>query len=172
MTELKGSNMKIKPLMSLIAIVILLLLTQVAIAQDDELIRLTKYQLEAKKPGIAALLGVISPIPGLGHYYAGEVSGLKRILLPYAAGIGAIVIGFTFFREKEEDWLYEEEEELSLAGATLVLTGLIIVLATKIVEPFDAYDCAVKYNAKLLKKYNLNLATRRANSTFALTYRF
>ena len=145
---------------ALIAIVVLLLLTQIAIAQDDELVRLTKYQLEAKDPGIAALLGVISPLPGLGHLYAGAEDRAVSFIVPYVLGIGAIVA------------VLYPETELSPEGAVVILIGSITVLVTKIIEPFDAHKSAVKYNAKLLEKYKLDLSFRKTDKAIAVTCRF
>ena len=153
----------------LIAIVVLLLLTQVqvAVAQDDELVRLMKYQLEAKDPGMAALLGVIGP-PSLGHYYAGARNRGKVFGTFYVLGIGAIVVGSQLkepvYEEGKYSWELEKTGEgLSPEGAVLIFIGSATLLATKIIEPFDAYKSALKYNAELLKVYRLNLA---------LTYQF
>lgn len=152
----------------LIAIIALLLLTQIAVAQNDELMRLTKYQLEAKDPGMAALLGVISPLPGLGHYYAGAWDRAEYFIAPYVLGIGAIAVGSQLKEPLEMGY----SEELSSGGALVILIGLTTVLVVKIIEPFDAHKSAVKYNAKLLEKYKLDLSFRKTDKAIAVAYRF
>jgi len=165
----------------LIAIITLLLLTQVAIAQDDELVRLMKYQLEAKDTGIATLIAVSSPLPGIAHYYVGAWDEGQRFLCYYLGLITLGVAGLNWkdpiYTEVEGEYSWETKtvktgEELSTEGAIMALICFSGALIVKVIEPFDVYKRAVEYNKKLLEKYKLNFAIRKTNNTFTVTYCF
>jgi len=147
---------------------------------DNELVRLMKYQAEAKNPGMAALLGGTIGF-GVGHYYVGGnwSSGVNlycsgEIGCLIAIGIGAVVKE-PVYEEVEDTWKEEKVKvgEETPTGAKLALLGGLVGFAIlRLSEPFSAYDTAVEHNKKLLDKYDISLSLSKMDRSFRLTYRF
>jgi len=142
--------------------------------QEDELVRLMKYQAEAKKPGMAALLGGIMGL-GLGHYY---VSGnwVQFYCIGEIISLTMIVIGANVKEPiYEYNWVTAEEkvgEEITAGGYVIMFGGVVGFAILRIIEPFRAYSKAVQYNQRLLDKYDINLSLSNMDRGFRLTYRF
>ena len=124
-------------------------------------VQLMKYQAKKKSPGLATLIAISTPLPGLAHKYAGNSSRATHFGLFYTGGVTMIILGVA-----DRNTSFYGKDDITETGKVLIAAGGFIVVFTKIIEAFNAYTTAVEYNQELQKKLGLDLSSNLSlNST-------
>jgi hypothetical protein len=127
---------------------------------------LDKYNSEKKDPGTA---GILSVIPSLGHYYAGDWGrGVKFIFIDSTILVASFYSMGLASTNKGD--FFDTQSFISMLEAGLI--GGVLLFLAKTWEVADAQATVDDYNRHLKEKYGLSMDINMASTQLYYSYRF